>query len=453
MNSTHNNDKMYFYIKINQSGLTDQLMQFCCFHVLGYYMNLSYLHLPLHSHRSETSFFAVLAGKIERKLINRRIQLCSKPGDHGFVRLERVGVSLLLQCCSSYKRLFMSDIFDFLGINAAFFKRSSKWPEDYEVVEVVLSDEILLRASVEDFDGLIKYVSGLLQKRGRDAPVIADFSLAPGGGRRFFRFLLSHLNYDNKSVETLLNLRDMYRDARQLRPHPDKYEPNKTRLLVHIRQGDTAVLNTPWGTLLPVRAGNNRFMRECYTLDSAVREEYGNDVFRPGEVYRVVKKLVCDDLLPWSCLVFSDGYSAAFRKVFTEGKRLISKEKRKNLKAYSRKYAENEFGIFRNIPGVKLFVGEDREKLKNLIHSVFLADVIVTTSQQRMIPKLVSFYFNGENMPLLIILHKGVEPDWSDLFVGRPDKLVFFSVEEGRCQELKTRIKRHSFSNPKKETI
>ena len=78
-----------------------------------------------------------------------------------------------------------------------------------------------------------------------------------------FQFIWNNINdaYDD------IDFNSIYFNARKQMPWKSNYEKNKINLLVHIRQGDTAVIETPWDTYIPVHSKGYGLFREFENLE------------------------------------------------------------------------------------------------------------------------------------------------------------------------------------------
>lgn len=179
-------------------------------------------------------------------------------------------------------------------------------------------------------------------------------------------------------------------------------------MLVHIRQGDTAILETPWNTFIPLREPRALAFTEIQDIDRLD----DNPVLDVADYYGFAKKLVDS----WgsgslSFLVFSDGYRWGFARLYQNARRLkLNRRKIKALKVAERSYDRAKFSIFENLEHTHCILGENDENLSNLIQGILTADLIIVGDQQRMIPKFLANYYDHERPAVLIVLYKGAQP-------------------------------------------
>ncbi len=163
--------------------------------------------------------------------------------------------------------------------------------------------------------------------------------------------------------------------------------------------------------------------------------QYDNRVLRVDDYCQFVKRLIShfkDD--NFSLLFFSDGFKRAFSCFTHERVKSLNltKDKMKILNRSEKSYDQKAFNKLANIRGSTLVIGEKPRKLYDLIHSILVADIIIIGPRAGMVPKLISTYCNVDNIPIVIVLHKGTKPPFSHTdYMGLHDrerKFVYVNV-------------------------
>ncbi|MEA3446543.1 MAG: hypothetical protein U9R19_17645 [Bacteroidota bacterium] len=99
------------------------------------------------------------------------------------------------------------------------------------------------------------------------------------------------------------------------------------------------------------------------------------------------------------------------------------------------------------------FIGEEHEKLYDLTHSFLNADIVIIGTQQRMIPKLFSFYCNKNNGPLVLVLYKLSASKYKQLGIPQIDSnFIFVNINNYDIPEIISRIKEFTFARHKRKT-
>ncbi len=247
--------------------------------------------------------------------------------------------------------------------------------------------------------------------QGADKLVVLDMSTAYGVARTVSR----EFQFVNDRVDFL----GRYRHARSASPLPGGFRQNCIKMLVHIRQGDTGVLETPWQTVI------HRNLDQEYSEYPDVDALMGK-IVEPETFYQVVSNLLLElDTEPCDTRVFSDGYERTFdlleralKKALTDdgvrGTLNLDKDQLDSLLATRESYNEKKYSSFERIDGVQCVVGESDSKLFMLVDAILTADVLVIGPQQRMIPKLLDLY-RGDHRPRLVVRLQHGWRDFSDL--------------------------------------
>ncbi len=365
-----------FTILISGGGFTDQLMQFRAFYKLGRSLGLRYRHTPFESERSGRG------------------------------------------------------IFDFLGFNQQFDAVLAP-ASDRPPLEIPLSDERLEREAASSFAGVQTLVRREIEARAGADSLIA-FRLT--GGRAFFADIHAALSEEPDE----LDLRTAYARHRARQPWRSRFEPNTIQILVHIRQGDTAVIRTPWDTFVPLRGPDA--LREVDEIDEPLRSSL-IDVPEYADLLAALMRGLDE---PCSAVVCSDGYALPFRKIRQHAEQLgLTDGQRRQLSELETTY-QSRFDVFRGMPRTTCLIGEGEEHLFDLVHAALSADIMVVGTQQRMIPKLIASYPDLERPQILALLHRTAEPPdhERDLGLGpRQATLVPVQVGERNLEHAVDRIR------------
>ena len=215
---------------------------------------------------------------------------------------------------------------------------------------------------------------------------------------------------------------------------------------MHIRQGDTGVVETPWNTYVPL----------WHVIKGRFKEHERFDQIDSSELLFEVSeyKAFLDGFLDRlgrprrSVLVFSDGASRSFRMIESNIVRLgWSDEKAKRFFESEAEYDSRQFSCFSRSRDVRLFVGEEPIKLCQLIDSAIGSDIVIVSSQQRMIPKLVA-NFCGADSPKVIVLYKKEPPFNTDIIHDDEDRFIYVDIDNPDYHSLMRRVQGHA--NPRR---
>lgn len=415
MNGNPPPERTYFtIIPASNAGFTDQLMRFSAFYKLGLSLGYSYLHTPFTSWRS--------SNVVGSKLLEWLDRLPSF--------LYPLGAFLV--------RRLLYDVYYFLGFNQHFERR----PEDItqlnsakNVVDLRFSDPFLEANGIASFEELQAFIrTHVAKETGVDGSTpLVRFRLT---GKRTNLFTVIHRTIPN--FQDQLSLRASYFEARKRNPWTSEFADGKVRVLVHIRQGDIAVLETPTKTFIPLDSRAPGWLSE----HSKFEDIRSNLVFQVREYYDFVKGLTSyfDDEI-FDILFFSDGYQRAFDRLESNiDKSHVSADNIRALRKNRASYDEKSFGILHEIRNSRCFIGETRSKLYGLIDSTLNADIIITTTQQRMLAKLATFYCNDDS-PIIIILYKDKPPSYKDLRCDDEERFIYVDVHHPNYSPIVDRIR------------
>ena len=342
------NKKIFFSIKPSPNvGVAHQLGYFNVFYKLGVYLGFEYLHVPFSSGRSSKTVYKFLG-------FNRHF---NKSG-YIFSNTMIVKVKTLLLSCK------------------------------YKTIDLNFNAAAVSRASLNNFEELVEYVqtaTSCVSKR----PLLVNFSGKTGD---IYRWVHTNIGCSGPTV----NLRSSYFAARDQNPWPSRYQPDSIKILVHIRQGDTALISTPWQTII-----DTKYMRETESINLAEGK------FTSTEDYLGFIKLLIKYINPqnYSIVVCSDGYQRGFRKIYQNKASLgLTASKEKQLKLLEENFESKKFSEFNTLPNCVTVIGESDPNLYDLIHSAMSADLIIFGDQQKMMPRLMESYADQVSPPVFLHL-------------------------------------------------
>lgn len=407
-----NRNQVFFTYKTSYSGFTDLLWQFMAVYKLGNYLGYSYFHNPFQSHRSS---------------MPPKKSLLLKPS--GLIgRIEK----------AFYKRFGFwdrhnNDIFTFLGLNYYLSCRSVKIPKGRINHIRITLDKKLIEKGINTLDLLVDFirneVNGHLKSH---EAVLITFN---------FEHQRTFIGIINKAIRDFpsdLNFREAYFQRHKKRP-PNLFCDDKKRLLIHIRQGDTATIKTPWNTYFSVWDQHKNPFQEFDQVAglSDDRTLLVEDFY--NFYHRTFNQRVEQD---FTTAVFSDGFELAFLKILKRPELFkFSKSQVESLKISSKVYETNAFKCFAECLDIRLNVGEKPENLQALIHALLYSDIIVTGTQNKMIPKFQSLYFNEAEMPVLILLFKKRKPSLKSLgFSDQNTRIICVDADNFNPDEVLEKI-------------
>jgi len=362
---------IYFSIEGGGGGFTDQILKFNAFYKLGRVLGYIYIHKKFSVYRRD-----VFSSQMLEKIMQNKVLY------------------------SVYRRFFGFDVYSFLGLNSYLesLHGCKTLPETQEVV-VGLSDEILEKAGINSAEGLINFVRQKVDSCTSNhlpAQVILRLERSKW---KFFRLIFDKFTEYPDNI----SLYKAYLDARKIKPWRSLYTKGKYRVLVHMRQGDTALIQTPWGSYIPIY-GIRHSHKELQTEDDV------SGIFITTQDYfcfiKNLNSYLGNDI--FSFVFSTDGFVRAFRMLFSNIRGFQFSVAQVNaLKEAARNYDEKEFNQLKAIPDSVVVVGENRKNLKDLIHSALMADVIISGSQQHMMKKLYTSYYDPKRQPIFVNLYKG----------------------------------------------
>ena len=376
------NELKYFTFEHKKSGFTDQLRYFVALCRLGNFMGFSYLHTPFISLRSG--------------LGNNEVQ-----SPH-----------------------------EFIGVNAYFQRIGIEIEnnlENYHLIEIDLSNINWQSLEFNNFTKLIDFINKTIKYNSipevsKNKPILVYFKHYHANTKKLYRYIFENTYKHNESCD----LREIYQHERSLHPRASLFNESAIKILIHIRQGDTSIISTPWATHIPVRSKRKDFLREY----SAYEDIEAPDIFTVCEIYEFFQRFInYFEHKNLSILLYSDGWKRAHEIIYKNIEKLNwNNDYVQKLRAGENSYDDEQFSEFSKLGGVLLQVGEEPEKLLNLIDSVVKSDIVFCTSQQAMMPKLVSSLCLQEK-PIIIVLYKEKIPKMNSIIEGRvSNRFVYVNI-------------------------
>lgn len=339
------------------AGFTDQLLQFMVFYKLGLSLGYEYIHTNFNSTRSS------------------------------------------------------QDIYDFLGFNQYWslnFKNIDF--SQYELIYLSFDNNNLEELNqLKNLAELQEYCRNIIANtRCYQDKVIVFFRLKGISQARWK--IVSLINSEIKDYQDNFNLRKIYLDKASDRPQQNNYfQPDKIKLLIHLRAGDVATIKTPWGNFIrSMKSIQDEKAKTGKNLDQVrwfVKKGASIDV---EDYYHFARDLIsglgAENL---SICLFSDGYKRAFDFIKDNLNKIkLTPEKTQQILNLSNSYETEKFSIFNNLENCSTVVGESDEKLFNLIDCSLKTDIFIIGNTQRMIPKFLANYYNPEKPPLIFVLSR-----------------------------------------------
>lgn len=337
-------------------GFTDQMYQFSSFYKLGLSLGYQYLHTPFVNTRSSANIYSFLGFNDyfsrESALLKLSIKIRAK----------------LLR----YRRIY---------------------------IDFKLSDQLIQTHDIQTFKNLQEFINSQVKSKQDSGKSIVIVTFRLTGERQFLKLIHRCL----PQFPDRLNLKKIY--DKKNPPSKVIATENKFKILVHIRQGDTAIIETPWDTFIPLWLGKS--LTELREYNSTT-PEITDFVIEPELYYQFLVQLLqflSHEQL--SISIFSDGYQRGFETIKKKGDNLhLTSRQLQELESSIVDYDQQKFKIFTQLKNTQLKIGETEESLYQLIDASLQADIIVVGNQQRMIPKLIANYPDNERKKVIILLEK-----------------------------------------------
>lgn len=405
------NKEIYFTTELVKTGFTDQLIGFNCLYKMGKGLGIKYHHTPLSAHRSSDPFLFDPITQKEKKSTGNTQQ--------------------------EFK-----DIFDFLGVNEYLEQQSETIPDPHKEVYINLNVILFGREGIDSYETLIEEMKVVLYPfLSKNKKIVLCFFAEPRTYFHYYRYLHNQKEHEIDYYNCFKNLGGRWKS---------EFDTGSTNMLVHIRQGDTGTIETPWDTFIPVwheiDGKFSQFEKE--------KEIPGNKRIYPEAFYKFVKTFqkafAKDDL---STVVFSDGYKKTFRWIYLYAREKdVSLQEIEQLKELEPTYNELKFGKFNDLRNTRTVIGEEVDKLYGLVQSFFDTDIIVTGTQALLMPKFMSTYGEKGKMPFMILLYHTDRPHLNHVGFRDSDPFwMFVDINNYEISEIVEKVSSYLESRKKTE--
>lgn len=383
----HENPHIYFTTDLVKTGFTDQLIGFSFLYKLGLGLGLKYYHTRLSSHRSSNPFLLYPYSKD---------------------KLRERGAS---------------DVFDFLGLNSFLEARRPihTFREEFEEI-LIRMDAVSFRSGhISSYETLLEEMKVMLfpfVKAKRK--ILLRFEAGPPDYFKYYRYVAHRTDHELDFLQVL-------KESRRGKRHKSKFKEGAVKMMVHIRQGDTGTLKTPWGTYISTWYET----KGKYTQFKNREDIKNRRILDPDDFHLFLKDLLnSSDTLRYSAVLYSDGFKKTFKSIYQYYKsKNITHKEIEQLKEVEPIYDEQQFEKFRELGEVETVIGEDVEKLYDLIDSFMESEVFIFGTQGLMIPKILATYGCKTHMPLMIMLYKSDRPYLNHIGLDNSaDYLIFVDI-------------------------
>ena len=393
---------IYFSIRPTRAGFSDQLLRFTAIYKIGKYLGLQYFHIPFQP---------------KPLIIETDQEADITSGKH--------------------EKLKDYSIYDFIGLNTHFNSTNPGFnAAEMETITIILEKSELTKNGINNGfqficfleEIILESLEGSLKKL-----VLVKFNISDEIPA-LFRIIAG---IPNKIGD--IDFKQIYFKSREAKPQQLRFDSDKIKCLMHIRQGDTATIKTPWNTFIQVWGRKKNSFVEFKQIHQI------NDVsiVTVDEYYSFYKNLAqVFDPNQLSTLLFSDGFARSFFILFEKTRKLnFTQNQVEQLHQWAPTYNQQAFNAFEDLLGQNMVIGEEIEKLYDLIHSFLNSDIVIFGTQQRMIPKLYALYFRKKDGPLCIVLYrkKMVKYDFTDL-PKILENFVFVDLDNYEITEIHNRI-------------
>lgn len=412
-------DTPYFSVVPSEAaGFTDQLGQFRVFYKLGQSLGYTYWHQPFFSRRT-----TLAERRYERTLSP---SYAKRPfGLRGLLGLQHRPPNPPAP---------VLDVYDFIGVNEYFLaKNEQRGTSEPKVLDMKLGDDLLEQLDITDLAGLQDFVRRRVAEADAGTrATLVKFALV--GTRAFLRFI----NAEIPDHPTDFDLRAIYLEKRSAHPWPSLFPSDALRTLVHVRQGDTAAVETPWHTVISLWPREYQFTEYARFDDIPAN----NRVLRVEDFHEFLRKFVTSIDEPMSTLLFSDGFKRSLHKLNRQSDvHGLTPRQLKALNKMVGSFDKTRFEPFKDLDNCDVFVGEEPEKLCHLIHSFLQADLVITGPQGSLVPSLIRHYCNAQNMPIVLVLSRSNEL-MSKVFgrLNKTGKVVLVNISQPDYGGLAARV-------------
>jgi hypothetical protein len=406
------------------TGFTDIINRWYSLYQLGKMLGYKYVHTPLDCKTTPLVFNFLGLNKAFTININQFLNLNNFWINKVYKILDLVTLlDYKYSPISSGKikfkklRLITSKITKYL-IKNLFFSQQN-------IIDISVEINDLKQDNIKTINDYVAFIQEKIAQISLDKEtILIRFYLRLNSRKDYYALLYQ----DNKTNANELNLRSVYFKQREIEPIESKFTPDRVKLLIHLRLGDTAVIKTPWNTFISV-FGSSQIFKE---FDTPQKKFYA-DLIDVEDYFTFVQGLMSFVKEEnFSFVVSSDGYKKAFSLIYENQDKLkFSPSQLEQIKQAEINY-QKKFEMFKQLNNTKLIVGENDDNLNSFVHSILEANIIVTGFRNTLglIPKFLNIYSDSHNPPIVIELYSRRKPYDREKLLGlTKNKAKFITVD------------------------
>ncbi len=421
--------KFYFSVVLREhAGLSDRISLWFTYYCLGLSMNWTYIHSSLRSERSDLNhnifdflgFNDVLSERFpfDQELLHPIIIRVS------LERLERT-----IKNAQSFK--------DVQNITMNEVRRQLRWKR----LRLNFSSTVLVQLT--DLSPALGEFKRRLKNKIERSGIPMLFMFDEQSQSPFWHEYIFPSNVYDEAYNVVSPLFQRgYEIARTIHPWPSKFEDEKVKILIHIRQGDSGVLRISSGKL----TSGDLEQIEKYWGENSADPQRPPRYIETKEYLTVLQQLrkyfAPDDL---SIVTSSDGYKRLFKKIYKRHKQnpFLSDNQLEELRYIEDGYDEREFKPFSDISNT--VIGESTNNLRHLIAALMEADIVISGTAGLLTSILIKYYRDLKKPPPLQVLlcpgstYSRVLSKQREFRTGQ----LLLNVENPDFDSLKMRIREH----------
>jgi hypothetical protein len=292
---------------------------------------------------------------------------------------------------------------DFLGLEKFESHLSNLNSSDQQIIEVNVDDRFIFDHQRKDIDSIKNYFNGL---HDLDQKII-KFKFMSWNHCK----LIKKIVYDQSKIKNVfqseVNLPLKYWNQRNIFPVDSHFKQNKIKIAIHIRKGDTAVVQinqeliSCWQVKIQPNLLHLISVDRINSIDDAWAKHIDiND-------YYIILKNLFDHFGKenFSIVLISDGYQKSFERIREAAQKL-------NLNLEDINQAEDlyksGFDIFSRHSNIYCIIGEEESKLFESIHAVICADVIIY-GHGSFVPSIVKYLRPDNDKPIMVSLLNSID--------------------------------------------
>ena len=329
-------------------------------------------------------------------------------------------------------------VLDQLGINAALAERFLEpGPEWRGAREIELTGELLKSADVDAILSFVAERAGSVRRLVFRPPKVFALNLHMKLVRAF------------PELDAELDIGELLRKARLAARRGPRFSGRAPRWLAHCRQGDVAIVSSPWGGVVACRPNDALAYRDVARMeDLSLPQPFpgnpsGRKWISPQAFGDVLDHLAKSGPEIPECQFFSDGFERSFDLIALRADPdSFGRERFSHLMHSRTGYDDRAFACLAGIPGLTTVIGEEPGKLIHLIDAFMEADVVIFGIQQLMMLKL-ALLARRRSIPTMIVLSRERPRFWGLRDGAIPeiaDDLILIDIDAPnlaeRCAEV-----------------